>query len=99
VIGVQTVNIAMYGQQIIEKQAANYTQVIKVFIQTDPCHQNVLIKSVEVTKIKKWWSIETGTPLTGRPSQVSSPKELPLQALPEPDVNLSTHPAPIVQSF
>ena len=43
--------------------------------------------------------IGIGTPLTGRPSQVSSPKELPPQALPEPDVNLSTHPAPIVQSF
>ena len=55
-IDVQTVNIAKYGQQIIEKQVANYTQVIKVFIQTDPYYQNVLIKSVEVTKIKQWRS-------------------------------------------
>jgi hypothetical protein len=29
--------------------------------------------------------------------QVSSPEELPLQALPEPDVNLSAHPAPTFQ--
>ena len=33
------------------------------------------------------------------PPQVSSPKELPLQTLSEPYVNLSTHTAPIVQPF
>ena len=55
-IGVQIVNIANVGQQIIEKQAVNYTQAIKVFIQTDPYHQNVLIKLVGVTKIKQWQS-------------------------------------------
>jgi len=33
-----------------------------------------------------------------RPAQVSSPRESHPQALPEPDVNLSIHPAPIVQS-
>ena len=38
-------------------------------------------------------------PVTRRPPQVSSPKELPLQALSEPYVNLSTHTAPIVQPF
>ncbi len=43
--------------------------------------------------------IGIGLPITEEPSQVSSPKELPLQALSEPDVNLSTHPAPIVQPF
>ena len=32
------------------------------------------------------------------PAQVSSPRESHPQALPEPDVNLSIHPAPIVQS-
>jgi len=53
VIGVLTANIAKSGQQIIEKQAANYTQVIKVFIQTDLYQQNVLIKLVDVTKIKQ----------------------------------------------
>ena len=32
------------------------------------------------------------------PAEVSSPRESHPQALPEPDVNLSIHPAPIVQS-
>ncbi len=47
----------------------------------------------------KYSLIGIGLPITEEPSQVSSPKELPLQALSEPDVNLSTHPAPIVQPF
>ncbi len=38
-----------------------------------------------------WWR--------GKPSQASSPKKSTLQALSEPHVNLSTHPALIVQPF
>ena len=38
-------------------------------------------------------SIGIGTPLTKRPSQASNPREPPPKSLPEPDVNLSTHPA------
>jgi len=43
--------------------------------------------------------IEVEQPVTQLSPQVSSPKELPLQTLSEPYVNLSTHTAPIVQPF
>ena len=43
--------------------------------------------------------VAVGMPVSQHPPQVSSPKELPLQALSEPYVNLSTHTAPIVQPF
>jgi hypothetical protein len=44
VIDALIANIVKYGQQITRKQAANYIQVTKVFIQTDQFQQNVLIK-------------------------------------------------------
>ncbi len=50
-----------------------------------------------IHKIQKGQSDKDG--FFTRPPQVSSPKGLPLQALSKPDVNLSTHPAPIVQPF
>lgn len=43
--------------------------------------------------------VTVGMPVTRHPPQVSSPRELPPQALSDPYVNLSIHTAPIVQPF